>query len=192
MNDLSKLMLEAQKGIEGSYSELLLQTSLIIDKYLSKKILSSDERDEMVNNILSTCHNNRHTYTSNVSYHAWLFSITKIYMKTYYKRISKIQNDKLIIKIDILKNKLDIEKKIQKPNVELNINIFRDYLKNKLGISYKYKSKFPPFQEKILYLLLVQNHPLDEVSQKLRISQINLKIIVIRLLEKFEEGGDEN
>ena len=189
MTDLSKLMLEAQKGIEGSYSELLLQTSMILDSYLSKKIFSSDDRDEMVNNILSACHNNRHTYLSDISYHAWLFSIVKIYLKTYYRRIGKIQNEQIFVRIEVLKKNLDLP--ISKDEYSNSIQFFREHIKTKLGFSYQYKSKFPPFQEKILFHLLIQNKPLDKISQDLRISQINLKIIVFRILEKLEGGNNE-
>jgi DNA-directed RNA polymerase specialized sigma24 family protein len=182
MIDLSKLMLESQKGREGSYSELLLHTSMILDTFLVKKIKSSDERDDLINTILSSCHNNRHTYTPNVSYHAWLFSIAKIHIKTYYKNIGKIQIDSLNKKIDEFKIQLYQSQRTIKPE---NLTIIE--LKNLFTSQFNRGLNFPPFQMKILALLVIQNESLEEISKKLKVNITNIKIVIIRILQNIKE-----
>ena len=185
MDDLSKLMLEAQKGKEGSYSELLLKTSMIMDSYLAKKIKSSDERDELINTILSSCHNNRHTYTPDISYHAWLFSIAKIHMKTYFKTIGKTQTDILNKKIEKLKFK------IYPPPLIKTVKSTTE-LRNILATQFNKRINFPSLQIKILNLLIIQNESFEDISKKLKVNVINIKIITFRILQNFEEEIDEN
>ena len=193
MVDLSKLMLESQKGIEGSYSELLLHTSMILDAFLIKKIKSSDERDDLINTILSSCHNNRHTYTPNISYHAWLFSIAKIHVKMYYKNIGKIQTEILTKKIDELKIQIYhsyIPTKLENNNSKID-NLSRLDLNNIFTNQFKKRINFPPFQIKIINLLIIQNESLEVISNKLKINITNIKIIIIRILQNIEEDIDE-
>lgn len=193
MTDLSKLMLEAQKGKEGSYSELLLQTSIIIDSFLLKKINSSEERDELINTILSSCHNNRHTYTSNISYHAWLFSIAKIHIKKYYKSISMIKIEHLNEKIEKMKAHIhqSLLHSLKENNISIEKTISKTELKNILNTRFKRNVRFPPFQITIIYLLSIQNDSLEDISKLLKVNITNIKIIALRILQNFEENIDE-
>jgi DNA-directed RNA polymerase specialized sigma24 family protein len=160
--ELTTLMAESQNGKEDSYTKLLIQISLIIDHILSKKINSSDEKDEILQEILTSVHHLRHTYLPNYPFFPWMHGILTNVLSRYYKRI---------IKTDI--NKYD-------GNMQ---TIFKTCTKIS---SVNVVQKFNPREQFILTHLKDQK-PLKQVFEDMNTKELNFKVTVYRLQSKMRE-----
>ena len=75
--DLAALMKQSLAGNQRCYAELLQETSRLLHPYLSKRLNSASEVDDVLQEILISVHKARHTYDGKRPYKPWVFAIAK-------------------------------------------------------------------------------------------------------------------
>lgn len=163
-DQLSRLMAEAQSGQSDSYHKLLSQISVILSKFLSRRIGSYHDREDVLQEILLAIHNSRHTYLPSKSFYPWMYAIAKNILVKYYKKIHK-QNSR-IIEAEI--QSLTAIEKIESDEIERTNEIIR--LINDL----------PGKQKRIIQMLKIQGFSIRQVADKLNLSEANVKVIAHR------------
>lgn len=161
---LSKLMEMSQSGNKDSYRELLHKISIILSKYLSTRIVSYDDREDVLQEILISIHNARHTYIPSRPFYPWMYAIAKNTLIKYYKKIHKQSLYQMEAEISSLispekndSNEIDSTKEILKLIEEL-----------------------PGKQKEIIQLLKIGGLSIKDVAAKLNLSEANVKVIAHR------------
>ncbi len=90
---LRTLMVQAQNGDSASYTELLQVVSVVLRKYLSRRIADSVAREDVLQEILVSLHKARHTYDPNLPFQSWMYAIARFRLIDFYRR-SKRQRDR--------------------------------------------------------------------------------------------------
>ncbi|MBK8396598.1 MAG: sigma-70 family RNA polymerase sigma factor [Leptospiraceae bacterium] len=163
-DSLSRLMAETQAGNSNSYRILLNQISITLSKFLSKRIGSVDDREDVLQEILIAIHSSRHTYLPAKPFYPWMYAIAKNTLVKYYKRIQKINANQIVAEIENISS----PKKHESDEVERTNEIIR--LVNEL----------PGKQKQIIQMLKIQGLSIKEVSAKLKLSEANVKVIAHR------------
>jgi RNA polymerase sigma-70 factor (ECF subfamily) len=160
----SKLMEMSQSGNKDSYRELLHKISIILSKYLSTRIVSYDDREDVLQEILISIHNSRHTYIPSKPFYPWMYAIAKNTLIKYYKKIHKQSLYQMEAEISSLispekndSNEIDSTKEILKLIEEL-----------------------PGKQKEIIQLLKIGGLSIKDVAAKLNLSEANVKVIAHR------------
>ncbi|WP_165779480.1 sigma-70 family RNA polymerase sigma factor [Leptospira harrisiae] len=160
----TQLMIEAQSGSSESYHILLSRVSVTLSKFLSRRIFSVDDREDLLQEILIAIHNSRHTYLPSKPFHPWMYAIAKNLLFKYYKKINK-QYSQLV---DIEMNQL------VSPNESSSDG--REKVEKILLLI----QGLPRKQKEIVSMLKIQGLSVKEVSLKLRISESNVRVIAHR------------
>ena len=86
---LEELMHLSQQGDKEAYAKLLNEVSHILRGYLINKLSGSSDVDDILQEILISLHNARHTYDKSRPFKPWLFSIAKFRLYDYFRKIYK-------------------------------------------------------------------------------------------------------
>lgn len=161
---LSRLMEMSQSGNQDSYRLLLQKISIILSKYLFRKITSVDDREDVLQEILISIHNSRHTYLPSKPFYPWMYAIAKNTLVKYYKKIHR----QSLFTIEAEINSLVSPEK--KDSNEINRT------KEILNLI----EELPRKQREIILLLKIGGLSIKEVSAKLNLSEANVKVIAHR------------
>jgi RNA polymerase sigma-70 factor (ECF subfamily) len=83
---LEEKMSLSQDGDNVAYEILLTELSKIIRGYLFKKIATSGEVEDVMQEILISIHKARHTFDANRPLIPWVMSITKFRLNDYFRK----------------------------------------------------------------------------------------------------------
>lgn len=76
-DNLEELMRLSLAGDQRAYSALLLETARLLRPFLSRRLRSSGEVDDLLQEILLSIHKARHTYDGRRPYRPWAYAIAK-------------------------------------------------------------------------------------------------------------------
>ena len=78
----------AQAGDKRAYADLLQETSRFLRPYLTKRLSTAGDVEDLLQEILISIHKARHTYDGKRPYKPWVFAIAHFrlqdYLRTYY------------------------------------------------------------------------------------------------------------
>lgn len=81
-------MQSAQAGDKRAYADLLQETSRFLRPYLTKRLSTAGDVEDLLQEILISIHKARHTYDGKRPYKPWVFAIAHFrlqdYLRTYY------------------------------------------------------------------------------------------------------------
>jgi RNA polymerase sigma-70 factor (ECF subfamily) len=83
---LEALMLEAIRGDQAAYSELLRESARLIKPYLSKRMLRATDVDDVLQEVLISIHKARHTFDGSRPYRPWLYAIAQYRLHDYLRQ----------------------------------------------------------------------------------------------------------
>ena len=178
---LRNLAERANNGDARAYRKLLEKSRPLILNFLTKRLGSNPVCEDICQEVLVAIHKARHTYDPSRPYSPWLFTITKYKYVDYVRRWAKkegreVVDDALLLNIvkDCNQNDGSHELKEEKLTEALNT------------LPEKYKEA--------VRLIKIEGFSVEEASDKLGISQSNLKVTVHRgfkMLKKSWELGHE-
>jgi RNA polymerase sigma-70 factor (ECF subfamily) len=160
----SRLMADAQSGSSESYHKLLSQISVLLSKFLARRIGSADDREDLLQEILLAIHNSRHTYLPARPFYPWMYAIAKNTLVKYYKRISKEYLVLMGMEIDTF----------------VTPEIAETEDKEKSSQLLQWIQKLPRKQKEIILLLKVEGRSIKEVAKQLKLSEANVRVIAHR------------
>lgn len=168
-----QVMIKAQAGDSGAYSELLLGLVSFLKNYLKRRIFDKNEIEEVIQEILLALHKSLHTYDSEKSFMSWLMSIVEYKIIDYIRALQKHKS----VNIESI------------PNIFASMNTDSDL---KLDLE-KAISGLSSREQNILTRLKVEGHSINEVAKQLKLSGANVKVIAHRaylnLKKQFGAGS---
>ncbi|MBI1174323.1 MAG: sigma-70 family RNA polymerase sigma factor [Sideroxydans sp.] len=162
--DLEALMRQSQNGDKLAYAELLRESAHLLRPFLAKRLNSSTEVDDVLQEVLISIHKARHTYDGRRPYKPWVYAIAKFrlqdHLRTHYA--------------DQLHHAVDI--------AELENILPQDVTES--GLSYESISgevhKLPEKQAAILQFLHQDGYTSKEVAEKLGMTESAVKVAAHR------------
>lgn len=92
----SEMMTRAQSGDAAMYNRLLTEVSQYLLSYLNHKLRSANDAQDILQEILISVHNARHTYDSKYPFKPWLFTITQSRLIDFWRKNSRrVEKDAL-------------------------------------------------------------------------------------------------
>lgn len=76
-DNLAELMRLSLNGDQRAYATLLLETARLLRPFLSRRLRSSSEVDDLLQEILLSIHKARHTYDGKRPYKPWAYAIAR-------------------------------------------------------------------------------------------------------------------
>ena len=152
-------MIQAQNGDHGVYKQLLSSISTEIGNFIRRKVSNPDDREDILQDILISIHNARHTYTPGRPFKPWLYAVANHKIIDYYRsrarRSNREQTDEgeHFIFIDETENALET----------------KEYIEDLL-------SNLTPKQQKILRLLKLERLSVKETASILGMSVSAVKV----------------
>ena len=83
--DLVGLMRSSLQGDKAAYAELLRETGRLLRPFLSRRLGSESEVEDVLQEILISIHKARHTYDGKRPYKPWMYAIAKFRLKDYLR-----------------------------------------------------------------------------------------------------------
>ncbi len=84
-DNFAALMQQAQHGDGQAYATLLKETARLLRPYLSKRLYSGSEVDDVLQEILISIHKARHTYDGERPYMPWVYAIAKYRLQDHLR-----------------------------------------------------------------------------------------------------------
>ena len=172
---LEALMQRALAGDQAAYAKVLHTTAQLLRPFLSKRLLFSNDVDDVLQEILVSIHKARHTYDGQRPYKPWVYAIAKFRLQDYLR--SHYADD--------IKHAVDI--------ADLENELTEDVTET--GISYESISgeieKLPEKQAAILQLMHRDGFTSKEVAAKLGMNESAVKVAAHRAYKVLRKRLEE-
>lgn len=169
---LSSLMYKAQQGNKQAYSNLFLKVTPMLRSFISQKISSQDDMEDIVQEILISLHKAGHTYDANRPFEVWMYTIARYrlndYLRSYYKNES-------------LKEKILVEHEHFSNNSDVTSGTEMDESINELI------SALPEKQRTIVTMMKVEGYTAKETAEMVNMSETAVKVAAHRVYKKIAE-----
>ncbi|MBT7542904.1 MAG: sigma-70 family RNA polymerase sigma factor [Gammaproteobacteria bacterium] len=172
---LSELFIKAQNGNDLAYELFLMETAKILKSFLNKRMNSSSNAEDVLQETLLSIHNSRHTYLSSKPVGPWLYAICKNRMIDYHRKQSRFEK---FITVDSVKS--------EKFEILAEINCNEEESEKGIQII-ECLNKLPKAQKKIIKLLKIDGFSVKEVAMKTGMSESSVKVTASRGYKKIRE-----
>ena len=167
-------MRQSLNGDQRAYASLLKETSRILRPFLAKRLLFTNEVDDLLQEILISIHKARHTYDGNRPYKPWIYAIAKFRLQDYLRAH---YSDQLRDAIELS----EVEESLPEDVTETTMSYE--------SISGEVE-KLPEKQATILRLMHQEGYTAKEVAEKMGMNESAVKVAAHRaykiLREKLE------
>lgn len=170
-NDLSELMVLSQKGDKKAYAKLLEAVQPLLSAYISKRINSKEDVEDIMQICLLAVHNSRHSYLSDQPFENWLYGIARYklmdYLRSHYKKTDNEVVNSFVVETfgGITTNNIEQEAKH-------DLDAFLKHL--------------PDQTQDLVRLLKVEGYSVREVAEQLDMSESNVKVTLHRAMKGLE------
>lgn len=158
------LMKLSLSGDQRAYAVLLQETARFLRPFLSKRLNSASEVDDLLQEILISIHKARHTYDGERPYKPWVYAIAKFRLQDHLRAHYA---DHLHHAVDLS----EVENDLPEPVTET-------------GFSYESISgeveKLPPKQAAILQMMHQEGYTAKEVAEKTGMKESAVKVAAHR------------
>ncbi len=169
---LKKLLIESLEGNRKSYELFLKEIQIIFRNFLKNKIIEEENIEDLVQEILISIHNGRHTYDSSLPVLNWIFSIA------YRRYVDFLRKKKRINKYEFYTETFEqFQTNIYLDNEDRFIE--RDKINRILD-------KMSEKDRKIIQLLKFENYSIREISKMLGKSESAVKVAAHRAYKKLK------
>ncbi len=168
-NQWKHLMIQAQQGNAAAYDTLLNQLYLRLKTYMSQRIFNLNEIEDIIQDVLLSVHNARHSYRPEHPFEPWFYAIARYKFADYIKSQTKTKH--IISDDELLKN-------LQSPKLENNDAniILQDALK-----------QLKPNEQQLLRWLKLEGYTIREVSGFIKKSETATKVMAHRCVLKLKQ-----
>ncbi len=165
-------MIAAQAGDNKAYRTLLLEVEQLSQRYLTSRVTSMSDRNDITQEILLSIHKARHTYEGTKPFFPWMYAIFNYRLKDYLRRHYR---------------KAQREAEEPEHPVEDSNAINAEEALEKHQLSEKLLSCLKPKQRSIIEMLYMQGNSAQEVSEKMNISVANVRTTAHRAMNEMKE-----
>lgn len=172
---LISLINSARSGDNVAYQMFLEEISLIIERFILKKLGLGTDNEDILQEVLIAVHKSLHTYNSSRSLKNWIFAITDFKINDYLR---KYYRNKENLKIGI--DNIDIF------NTHVTKPISSNELVNELI------GKLPEAQKKIVSMMKIEGFSVKQVASYMNMSESAVKVSAHRAYAYLKNLALEN
>ena len=171
---LEALIKAANAGDKVAYGKFLSEVSVLIRRFLAKR-MATDDVEDVLQEILTSIHKARHTYDGTRPGLPWVYAIARSRLTDYLRKHYASRSDKKV-NID------DVEYFLEAPVTESHE--LPEYMEVALG-------DLPEKQQKIITLMHVEGYTAKEVGGQLGMSESAVKVAAHRAYKKMKIAIEE-
>ena len=165
---LESLINAANAGDRTAYNKFLTETSVVIRRFLAKR-MAADDVEDVLQEILTSIHKARHTYDGKRPILPWIYAIARFRLTDYLRKHYANQSNKQV-------NIEDVEYFLEAPVTESHD--LPEYMDEAVG-------ELPERDQKIIYLMHVEGFTAKEVGGKLGMNESAVKVAAHRAYKKM-------
>jgi RNA polymerase sigma-70 factor, ECF subfamily len=169
-----QLMAEAQKGNTVMYNQLLTEVSHYIKSYLKYKLRSENALPDILQEVLISLHNARHTYNLDLPFKPWLFKIVQSRLMDHFRKQKRTADASALFGDESLQL-LTAEAEVS----QIEIADFNKAL-----------SSLSPDQRDVLLAMKIEGKSIREIANERSMSESAVKVTAHRAYQSlFKELG---
>lgn len=161
-------MQQAQAGDTVAYGRFLSETSVILRRFLAKR-MAADDVEDVLQEILTSIHKARHTYDGGRPLLPWIYAIARFRLTDYLRKHYKNQQNKQV-------PMEDVEYLLEAPVTESHE--LPEYMSEAVGT-------LPDREQKIIYLMHVEGYTAKEVGSQIGMNESAVKVAAHRAYKKI-------
>ena len=162
-------MRAAQKGDNAAYAKFLSETSLVIRRFLGRR-MSADDVEDVLQEVLTSIHKARNTYDGKRPILPWIYAIARFRLTDYLRKHYSSKSDKQV-------NIEDVEHFLEAPVTESHT--LPEYMTTALA-------ELPEKQQKIIHLMYVEGYTAKEIGGQLDMNESAVKVAAHRAYKKMK------
>lgn len=163
-------MQEAQNGDSAAYKKLLTEISPVIRNFLKSRLFSTDQAEDLTQEILLALHTARHTYLPDQPFENWMFGIARHKLMDHFRRILR-KNSHEIADDDLVTFLADPANTPEERLSGKELLVILDRL--------------PTRQRQVIVMTKMEGFSVAETAQKMDMSETAVKVTVHRGLKKL-------
>jgi RNA polymerase sigma-70 factor, ECF subfamily len=170
---LARLLIRAQDGDQAAYERFLLEASVVLRAFLSKRMAATSDRvEDVLQDTLLTVHRARHSFLVGRPIGPWLYAICEHRMVEFYRRYRRIQQNE----ISSGHQTFDAaDESVQLQDEGLGVSV------------YEALAKLPHRQRVIIEFLKVHDLSVKDVAMQTGMSESAVKITAFRGYEAIRK-----
>lgn len=172
---LKDLLVAAQAGDKRAYRNFLEQVVRMISPFLTRRLNSKDDTQDVIQDVLMGIHSSLSNYCSDYEVSPWVYSIASRKLNTYLKK--KYKRNECLIDTDDLAAFLPSKSNMETRFEDLELV---EHIKDAM-LSLK------PKQKQVMELLKVQEYSVTEIAERLNISVSDVKVTAHRGYGKVKD-----
>lgn len=165
------LLLSSQAGDKAAYEVLLADVGKSLRLWLRKKVSNTEEREDVVQDILVSIHEARHTYRPEYSFLTWVNAISRYKVVDFYRRQGRRVSREVAWEFAEFETFFSTQ----------NESSLDDFLEGALA-------KLPPRQRQAVELLKVSDLSVREAAVSMNVSEGALKVLAHRGYEALRKA----
>lgn len=165
--ELAALLAKAQKGDTDAYERFLLEASVVLRRFLMRRMKNVEMAEDVLQDTLLSIHRARHTYLPGRPVGPWLYAICGHRMMDFYRWHRRVES----VETELIDN-------IERPTHELK-NRARSVLEALAGL--------PAKQRRVINLLKVHGLSVKEVAGATGMSESSVKVTAFRGYESIRK-----
>lgn len=169
---LAHLMNDAQKGNQGAYRSFLLEASVVLRAFISKRMKEADQVEDVLQDTLLAIHRARHTHIPGRPVGPWAYAICSHRITDFYRRHRRVER---------VKSSLPQELAPPAPSPEEDSGHLRQLLGQMLSL-------LPEKQRKIVSMLKTQDLSVREVASQMGMTESAVKVSAFRAYETIRRA----
>ncbi|MDZ7654483.1 MAG: sigma-70 family RNA polymerase sigma factor [Sulfurimicrobium sp.] len=162
--NLEALMKQSLAGDKHAYAQLLQETTRFLRPYLTQRLNSASEVDDVLQEILISIHKARHTYDGERPYKPWAYAIAKFRLQDHLRAHYA---DHLHHAVELSEVENDLQENVTKSDISYE------------SISGEIE-KLPPRQAAILQMMHREGYTAKEVAEKTGMNESAVKVAAHR------------
>lgn len=170
--ELAALLKEAQQGNRDAYAAFLTETAGLLRGYLARRINDPEALEDVLQDILITVHQIRHTYLPNRPVGPWLYSISDRRLSDANRRLRRIEK----IEVAMVEETSSVFELATNPSSDDRGEAIRSALVD-----------LPKPQRSVIEMLKVQNMSVREVAALTGMSESSVKVTAYRGYETLRK-----
>jgi len=160
----SDLMRQAQAGDKVAYERLLRTIAPLIRSFFSRRIASSHDVDDILQNTLVAIHKASHTYNTSRSFTGWMFAIARYKLNDFLREHYR--------KMDVFDHSIDDD--------TLNTEYYVTKLPTSSEVLIGLLQELPENQRQIVTMLKIEGYTIREAAVRLNMSESAIKVAAHR------------
>lgn len=173
---LSDLMRRAQDGDRAAYADLLRNAVALLRRFVRRRVQDGPATEDIVQEILLSLHQARHTYDPAQPFRPWLFGIGRYKLADYWRRVARQASRELPYEHWMSEYFDEWGESLPEGTPSAMTERLQRILK-----------ELPEIQQKILFLLKEQDLSVRETAKKLGMSEAAVKTAAHRAYKMLRQ-----